>query len=70
MSLEWNQGTLQNVTIKFSLHYALEDADLGGSMPTDPSPDVEFDRMLWFWFSLGSLANLPITSAAELLKGN
>ena len=38
-------------------------------MPTDPSPDVEFDWMLWFWFSLGWLANLHITSGAEVLEG-
>lgn len=39
-------------------------------MPADAGPNVEPQRVLWLWFSLGWLANFPIASAAELLEGN
>ena len=39
-------------------------------MPADAGPNMELQQVLWLWFSLGWLANFPITSAAELLDGN
>lgn len=39
-------------------------------MPADAGLNMELQQVLWLWFSLGWLANFPITSAAELLEGN
>ena len=64
------KGRLQNVAEEISIHDAVKDANLCGTMSANSRQDMNFERMLWFWLPLRRLVNFPITGALILLEGN
>ena len=65
-----HKGRLQDVAEEISIHDAVKDANLCGTMSANSSPDMNFERMLWFPLPLRGLVNFPITCAPILLEGN
>ena len=65
---EGEKSILQNAAVKTGFHYPFEDADFGSTVPADTSPNVNFERVVWFRLSLRGFTNLPVARAAELLK--
>ena len=70
LSNEWQQSGFKDVTEQNSIHDAIKDTNLCGTMSADPSPNMNFDWMLRFRLSFRWLVNLPVTSARVLFKGN
>ena len=70
LSNEWQQSGFKDVTEQSSIHDAIKDTNLCGTMSADLSPNMNFNWMLQFRLSLCHLINLPVTSATVLFKGN
>ena len=64
------KGRLQDVAEEVSIHDAVKDTNLCGTMSANSSPDMNFERMLWLRLPLHGLVNFPITGAAIVLEGN
>ena len=65
-----HQGRLQDVAEEIRHHDAVKDANLCGTISANSSPNMNFERMLWFRLPLCRLINLPVTCAPILLEGN
>ena len=70
LSNKWQQSGFKDVTEQNSIHDAIKDTNLCGTMSADPSPNMNFNRMLQCRLSFRRLVNLPVTSATVLFKGN
>jgi len=67
LSNEWDQSGFKDVAEKNSIHDTIKDANLRGTMSANPTPNVNFNWMLWFWLAL---IDFPVAGMAVLLKGN
>jgi len=65
-----HKGRLQDVAEEISIHGAIKDSNLCGTMSANSSPDMNFERMRWFRLLLRRLINFPITCTPILLEGN
>ena len=69
-SNEWNEHGRQDVAEQISIHDAIKDTNLCGTVSANSCPDMNLQRMFWFWFSLRWLIYLPVTGAPILQEGN
>ena len=60
-SNERNERGLQDVADEISIHDAIK--GICGMVSADSRPDMNLQRMFWFWFSLRWLVYLPVTGA-------
>ena len=67
---ERDKRCLKNVKVEFSIHDAVKDADLRGRVSADSSPDMDFEWVLGLGLSLCRFANLLVTGAPVLFKGD
>jgi len=65
-----DQSGFKDVAEENSIHDTIKDANLRGTMSTDPTPNMNFNWMLWFWLALHRLIDLPVAGTAVLPKGN
>ena len=70
LSNERYQSGFKDITEENSIHDAIKDANLCGTMSANPTPDMNFNWMLWFWLALHRLIDLPVAGTAVLLKRN
>ena len=70
LSNERDQSGFKDITEENSIHDAIKDANLCGTMSTNPIPNINFNWMLRFWLSLHRLVDLPVAGMAVLRKGN
>ena len=70
LSNERDQSGFKDITGVNSIHDAIKDANLCGTMSANPTPNMNFNWMLRFWLSLHRLVDLPVAGTAVLLKGN
>ena len=70
LSNERDQSGFKDITEENSIHDAIKDANLCGTMSANPTPNMNFNWMLRFWVALHQLVNLPVAGTAVLLKGN
>ena len=70
LSNERDQIGFKDVAEENSIHDAIKDANLCGTMSTNPTPNMNFNWMLRFWLALHRLVDLPVAGTAVLLKGN
>ena len=69
-SNEWDQRGLQDVAEQISIHDAIKDKNLCGTVSANSCPNMNFQQMFWFWFSLRWLVYFPVTGALILHQGN
>ena len=69
-SNERDQSGIKDITEENSIHDAIKDANLCGTMSANPTPNMNFNWMLRFWLALHRLVDLPVAGTAVLLKGN
>ena len=67
-SNERNERGLQDVAEQISIHDAIKDTNLCGTVSANSCRDMNLQRM--FWFSLRWLVYLPVTGAPILHEGN
>ena len=70
LSNERDQSGFKDVAEKNSIHDTIKDANLCGTMSTNPTPNVNFNWMLQFWLVLHRFVDFPVAGTAVLLKGN
>ena len=70
LSNEQDQSGFKDITEESSIHDAIKDANLCGTMSANPTPNMNFNWMLRFWLALHRLVDLPVAGAAVFLKGN
>ena len=70
LSNEWDQSSFKDITEEISIHDAIKDTDLCGTMSANPTPNMNFNWMPQFWLALHQLVDLPVACTAVLLKGN
>ena len=51
-------------------HDAIKDTNLCGTVSANSCPNMNLQRMFWFWFLLRWLVYLPVTGASILHEGN
>ena len=59
----------QYIIVQVSGHDPFEDSDLCTAVSAYSGPHMQFQGMLWLWFSFCWFTNFPITSTAELFEG-
>ena len=59
VSDEWDERRLKYVAKEISIHDAIKDANLSGTMAANSPPDMNFEWMLRFWLSLGRFVRHP-----------
>ena len=69
-SNEREKRCLQDVAVQISIHDTIKDTNLCGTMSANSRPDMNLQRMFWFWFLLCWLVYLPVTGAPILHEGN
>ena len=70
VSDKWDERRLQYVAEEITIHDAIKDTNLRGTMAANSSPDMNFERVLRFWLSLGGLVRHPEACTAIRLEGN
>ena len=70
LSNEWDRSGFKDVTEENSIHDAIKDVNLCGTMSANPNPNMNFDWMFRFWLVLHRPFDLPVGGTAALLKGN
>ena len=68
LSNEWEEHSLQDVIVQIGIHDAIKDANLCGTMSTNPRPHMNLQQMLGLPLSLCQLINLPVASSPVLLE--
>ena len=70
LSNERDQSGFQDITEENSIHDAIKDSNLCGTMSANPTPNMNCNWMLRFWLALHRLVDLPVAGTVVLLKGN
>ena len=61
---------LQYINVQVSGHDSFKDADLCTAMSAYSGLHMQFQGMVWLWFSFCQFATFPITNTAELFEGD
>ena len=72
VSDKWHERRLKYVAEEISIHDAIKDTNLSGTMAANPPPppDMNFEQGLRFWLSLGGLIRHPEACTAIQLERN
>ena len=70
VSDKWHERRLKYVAEEISIHDAIKDTNLSGTMAANPPPDMNFEWVLRFRLSLGGLVRHPEACTAIRLEGN
>ena len=66
----WDEHGLQDVAEQISIHDAIKDTNLCGTVSANSCPNMNLQRMFWFRFLLRWLVYLPVTGVPVMRKGN
>jgi len=66
----WDEHGLQDVAEQISIHDAIKDTNLCGTVSANSCPNMNLQRMFWFRFLLRWLVYLPVIGVPIRHKGN